>query len=394
MFTIEPDEGSRVSTAVGRLPRVWLAISFVSLTLGFVLTFDPSFVDAGSTAITLIPFLLLPTMAVSFTRLPAEGPSTALTIATVASIAAWTVLVLDDDRWVALTFALYGLAFSLSAVVGLPLAGAISCIWIIAWAMDDAPTWRLVGPVAAFVVGVVVWGTFVRAHDENSELARLVDELRATQADLAASEREKGVLEERTRVAGEIHDTLAQGFTSIVVLARSAMRSGDAASGLADIESVASESLQSARRLVAAMGPAELDSVSLPEAMERHIDACFDDSVDAHFDIVGTPRALGGVGEVTLLRALQEALLNVRNHACASNVHVTLGYLADRAVLDVVDDGIGFQTGEITDRGVLTGGQGLRAIRHRVGALGGSLEVETAVGTGTAISVQIPSVRS
>ena len=386
-----PEEDAVAQTAIARLPRVWLAISFVSLALGFLLTFDPSFVDARSTILTLLPFLVLPTIAVAYTRLPAVGPSTVMTIATLVAIGGWTVLVLDDERWSGLTFALYGLAFSnRGRRLELPLAGLITAIWMLASALHDGPAWRTAIPIAALVMGVVAWRTFIRADDETTELTRLVDELRSTQADLAASEREKGVLEERTRVAGEIHDTLAQGFTSIVLLARSAKRTGDAEPALTDIESVASDNLQTARRLVAAMGPAELDSVSLPHAIERHLDRAGDGSVSTHFELVGTPRSLGGATEEALLRAMQETVLNASRHGRASNIHVTLAYLDDRAVLDVVDDGTGFAPGEVCDRGDLTGGQGVAAVRHRVGALGGTVDVETAPGSGTAVSVQIP----
>ena len=387
-----PQRHTEAPTAVARLPRVWLVIAFVSLLVGFVLTFDPSFVDARSTVVTLLPFLLLPTIVVAYTRLPVGGSSTAMTVATLASIAAWTVLVIDDERWSALAFAIYGLAFSnRGRRLELPLAGLITVIWMIAATAHDGPDWRVFIPVAALVMGVVAWRTFIRADDETTELARLLDELRATQADLASSERAKGVLEERARVAGEIHDTLAQGFTSIVVLARSAKRTGETEPALDDIESVAADSLQTARRLVAAMGPAELDSVSLPQAIERHLDASAKEDGETHLEVVGTPRSLGGAAEEALLRAVQETVLNARRHGHATSVHVTLSYLDDRAVLDVVDDGSGFEPGEVSDRGDLTGGQGLAAIRHRVGALGGSVEIETESGTGTAISVQIPS---
>lgn len=387
----EHDGHDGVLTAAARLPRVWLAISFASLAVGFALTFDPSFADLRSTVVTLVPFLLLPTIAVAFTRVPADRRSISLTIAAAATVAAWTVLVLDDERWVSLTFALYGLAFTLRGIASLVGASIITGVWIFAWVLDDAPAWRLTLPIAALIVGIVIWSGFVRADEENTELARVVDELRATRAELAVSEREKGVLEERTRVAGEIHDTLAQGFTSIVMLSRSLKRSGIVETGLDDIESVAADSLQSARRLVAAMGPPELDSVSLPDAMERHIIATWGDATVTHFEVVGEPRPLGSAGEVTLMRTLQEALLNVRTHAGASQIHVTLSYLDTCAVLDVVDDGAGFEPGHTANRGDLTGGQGLRAIKHRVEALGGSFDIESTDGSGTAVSAQVPT---
>lgn len=383
-------ESTETSSIVGPLPRLCLILAFVSLAIGFVLTFDPSFVDVRSTTTTLLPFLLLPTIAVAFTRMPAAGPATPLLVATLASVGGWTVLMLDDERWVALTFALYGLAFALRPAVGFAVAVVITAIWMLAWSIDGAPIWRLVVPPFALGFGVFGWWAVLRAKTENTRLNEILDELRATQADLAASERENGVLEERARVAGEIHDTLAQGFTSIVVLARSAIRTGGEAATLPTIESVAADNLQAARRLVAAMGPAELDAVSLPQAMERHVEDADEPGVSAHFEVVGTPRSLGGATEEALLRALQEAIRNATTHASASNIHVTLGYLDDRAVLDVVDDGTGFEPGTIAERGDLTGGQGLTGLNSRIHALGGTLDVESACGSGTAVSVQIP----
>lgn len=376
---------------VRRLPRIWLGIAFASLAAGFALTFDPSFDDATSTIVTLIPFVLLPTMALAFIQLPTTGPSTAMLVAVAMSVAGWSVLVLDDDRWSILTFALFGLCFSIGRTVGIVLAAIVTSVWTFAWAITDGPEWRLLVPVAAFGAGVVLWITLVRADDESAELARLVDQLRATQNDLAASERTKGALEERARFAGEIHDTLAQGFTSIVVLSRATRRTADWERGLDTIESVAADNLQAARRLVAAIGPAELDTASLPEALRRHTATAFGPDTSTHFDVVGTPLPLRGAIEVALLRGLQEALLNVHSHARASLVHVTLSYLGDLVVLDVRDDGDGFVHGTITERGDLTGGQGLRALRHRVEALDGDLTVESAAGAGSVISIQLPA---
>jgi signal transduction histidine kinase len=98
--------------------------------------------------------------------------------------------------------------------------------------------------------------------------------------------------------------------------------------------------------------------------------------------------------EVTLFRGLQETLLNVRKHAQAANVHVTLSYLGDTVALDVRDDGRGFTDGTVANHGDLTGGQGLRALRHRTEALGGELTIETTSTGGSAVSLQLPAVAS
>lgn len=161
------------SAPVRQLPRIWLVIAFASLAAGFALTFDPSFDDLGSTVVTLVPFVLLPTMVVAFTQLPTAGPSPALTVAAVASVAAWSILVFDDDRWSILTFALLGLCFSIGGASGVGLAAVVAGVWTLAWALVDGPEWRLLIPVASFGVGVILWMTLVRAEVEGAELIAL-----------------------------------------------------------------------------------------------------------------------------------------------------------------------------------------------------------------------------
>ena len=374
-----------------RLPGIWLGIAFASLAAGSALTFDPSFDDVTSTIVTLLPFILLPTMAVAFTQLPTTGPSTLMLVAVVASVAGWSVLVFDDDRWSILTFALFGLCFSIGRAVGIGLAAVVTSVWTLAWAFTDGPEWRLLIPVAAFGAGVVLAVTLAHADDESAELAVLLERLRAAQRDLAVSEREKGALEERARFAGEVHDTLAQGFTSIVVLTRATRRTADWERGLDTIETVAADNLAAARRLVAAIGPPNWRLHHCPRrsgARPRPPSGPTRPPTSTSSEL--RPRCRGAV-EIALLRGLQEALLNVRVHATASTVHVTLSYMGDLVVLDVRDDGDGFVHGAITERDDLTGGQGLRALRHRVEALDGELTVESDAGNGSVISIRLPS---
>ncbi len=386
-------ENRRRDAPVGRLPRVWSAIAIASVLAGLVLTFDPDFGSPGSTVVTLIPFLLLPIIGVAAINLPERGPSSTLTVTTVMAIVGWAILVVDDDRWSILTFALLGLCFSVEGAIGVVLALAVSGIWTAAWIDDGVDGWQLLIPLAVFGAGVILWSTLRRAEIESATLAGLVERLESTQADLAAAERERGVLAERARFAGEIHDTLAQGFTSIVVLGRAAQRTGDVSGALTEIESVAEDHLAAARRLVAAIGPADLETLSLPDAMRRQLDRTIDAAtMQAHFEVIGDTAHLPAEVEVTLFRGLQETLLNVRKHAAAARVHVTLSYLGDVVALDVRDDGRGFADGALADHGSLTGGQGLRALRHRAQALGGELTVESTSTGGTAVSLQLPAV--
>ena len=91
-----------------------------------------------------------------------------------------------------------------------------------------------------------------------------------------------------------------------------------------------------------------------------------------------------------LLRAAQEALRNIDTHAKADHVHVTLSYLGDTVVLDISDDGVGFEPGDVHDRGALTGGQGLATLARRAEALGGTLQIESTAGRGTTVSLHLP----
>ncbi len=389
------NEGEQRHAPVGQLPRVWSAIAIATVLAGLLLTFDPDFSSLGSTALTLIPFLLLPIIGFAAISLPERGPSSTLTFTTIVAIAGWAILVIHDDRWSILTFALFGLCFSIQRGIGVVLALTVSSIWTAAWIDDGVDGWQLLIPLAVFGAGVVLWSTLRRAEIESAALAELVERLESTQVELAAAEHERGVLAERARFAGEIHDTLAQGFTSIVVLSRAARRTNDSTDALIEIESVAEDHLAAARRLVAAIGPADLETRSLPDAMRRQLDQTIDPArTKAHFEVSGNTARLPADVEVTLFRGLQETLLNVRKHAEATSVHVTLSYLGAIVALDVRDDGRGFTGGTVTDHGTLTGGQGLRALRHRTEALGGQMTIERNSAGGSAVSLQLPAVPS
>ncbi|MFD0568927.1 sensor histidine kinase [Kitasatospora gansuensis] len=197
-----------------------------------------------------------------------------------------------------------------------------------------------------------------------------------------------GRLAERQRLAREIHDTLAQGLSSIVLLARSAESAlpadpGAARERIAEVGRTASANLAEARRFVQALTPPALDGVTLTEALRRLADG---QGVAFHLD--GEPYPLPVEAEVALLRLTQEALANAARHAEAQAVAVTLTYLDDEVTLDVFDDGVGF------DPLALPSGAGrrfgLHGMRERIAALGGRLTVESAPGEGTVVAVSLP----
>jgi signal transduction histidine kinase len=251
---------------------------------------------------------------------------------------------------------------------------------------------ELVGIAVLGLAFSVVFGGWINGIiDQSQERAQLIEQLESAQAELAAANREAGVLAERQRLASEIHDTLAQGFTSIVMLIQAAEpeieRDAAAARRYLDMALRTSrENLAEARALVAALTPAHLESGSLGDALRRLTErTSVEHGLPATFELAGSARPLPAATEVILLRVCQEALANVCKHAHASRACVRLGYDAGAVHLEVTDDGGGF------DPAGVNGGYGLRGMRGRVGEGGGTLVVRSAPGTGTSLRVQVPA---
>lgn len=245
-------------------------------------------------------------------------------------------------------------------------------------------------------LAAIILGIWVSAIIEQSSRRReLIEQLEATRAELAAAERREGVLEERQRLAREIHDTLAQGFTSIVMHLEAAEQAlpGDPDRLQKHIDrarSTARVSLDQARRVVQDLRPESLEQRSLPEAIERSASHWREETgIPLTTKITGNPIPIHPNIEVTLLRTAQEALNNIRKHARATFVQLTLSYMNDVVVLDIQDDGVGLDGAEPSP---LSGGYGLRAMRERAELCGGSVDLESDPGEGTTVVVTIPLV--
>ena len=227
-------------------------------------------------------------------------------------------------------------------------------------------------------------------------LVRTQDEMAALHDELASAQREAGVLQERGRLSRDIHDTLAQGFSSIVLLARgrSVLTDDGALTDLlAQIETTASTNLADARGVVSALAPSSLTDNGLGQALERILGTLEQETgVRTELRMEGEAMHLPTSLEVALLRTAQGALANVRAHSGAGRVVVTLLGLDDRVVLEVVDDGRGFDPAALTERpgGYSHGGYGLPSSKARLRELGGDLAVESAPGEGTALSAHLP----
>jgi signal transduction histidine kinase len=231
--------------------------------------------------------------------------------------------------------------------------------------------------------------------EANRKLEEMMAENTGLHAQLLTQAREAGVLEERQRMAREIHDTLAQGLTGIITQLEAVQQAGpgsDWERRIGTAARLARHSLSEARRSVRAVRPEQLENTRLPEAVADVAEQwSADTGVAAAVTTTGTVLGLHPEIEVTLLRVAQEALANVAKHASASRVGITLSYMEDVVSLDIRDDGVGFRPKESRSAGS-GGGFGLTGMRQRVHRLAGHLAVESEPGRGTAISASVPAI--
>jgi signal transduction histidine kinase len=236
----------------------------------------------------------------------------------------------------------------------------------------------------------VLLGTWIhRIVSQSEERAQLIRELEASREEVSRLSREAGVAGERARLAAEIHDTLAQGFTSLVTLVQAAESEldGDRAKARRHLElaaRTARENLGEARALVAGLMPSALGTGSLDEAIRRQLERLAEETpIKATYRVEGESTGLPTVTEVVLLRAVQESLTNVRKHSGASEVSIRLRVNGSAARLRVADDGAGFDTSRPPD------GFGLVGMRSRAAQVGGSLSVHSGE-SGTTVELEVP----
>ncbi|WEH36615.1 sensor histidine kinase [Streptomyces sp. AM 4-1-1] len=338
---------------------------------------------------------------------PAVQPLTrAAALWTAGLGAVWIALltVSPDALWVA--FPLYFLQLHLLPIRwGLPAVAvtAAAAITSFVWHGREVSPGAFIGPLLGAAVAVATVLGYDALFRESERRRELIEELVSTRAELAAAERTAGTLAERERLAREIHDTLAQGLSSIQLLLRAAERAlpddAPAAPHVRRAREAAQDNLAEARRFVRALSPPDLEHGSLTGALERLRDRTTGPDLTVRFAVSGTPVELPTPYEVALLRTAQSALANTVRHAHARRAEITLSFMDTSVSLDVVDDGRGFapeaRPGPRTapgarDAGTDPGGFGLPAMRSRARSLGGTLSVESAPGQGTAVALTLP----
>ncbi|PKW11786.1 Signal transduction histidine kinase [Streptomyces sp. 1222.5] len=316
-------------------------------------------------------------------------------------VAVWAVLVVlaPSFAWCAVPLFYTGLR-TLPPRAAVPLVALLTALAVAAQlslAGWPDPNVLLAPPAVAAVATTV----HVVMQRQAARRDALIDDLVRTRRDLAATERREGTLAERERLAREIHDTLAQGLSSQRML-QAADRLWDTEPGTArdhvrTAAAIAERSLAEARRFVHDLTPAELaEGGGLIRALHAVAERETTPGLTVRVHAEGTPPGpLPAPVESALLRIAQGALANVREHAAAHTATLTLTCLDDQIVLDVTDDGRGFdpQAPAAPAAGAGTEdrrGHGLPAIRARLRQLGGTLTVESAPGQGTALSAAIP----
>ena len=318
--------------------------------------------------------------------------------------AIWIAAVAVSAEFVWIAFLLWLLAGHLLPLMwGICFSGCTLAVVILAPILHHGTTSyaNVFGPLIGSVFAFGISRGYLQLLRDVAERERLVASLTRAQAEMAAlqdelalTQRHSGAAAERTRISRDIHDTIAQALSSIRLLAHAGAGravDGDTARTFAQVEALAGDSLADVRRIVAALAPAELENDALAQALQRLLDRTQAEAgiltelhVDSSLPVLPTPV------EVALLRTAQSALANVRLHSGASKVVLSLSDLEDTVRLDVIDDGTGFELAAWESSGDAMSSYGLRFMRTRLRELGGGLDIETAPGLGTTISIYLP----
>lgn len=309
---------------------------------------------------------------------------------------------------VAPSFAWGAVPVAFAVLQVLPFAWAVGCVVAMtvlltaAWQRLDG-SWadgvdpvQVAGPIGVGLVTVLAY----RALDlETRARQAVLDQLVEAQAELAEEQHRTGALAERTRLSREIHDSVGQGLSSINLLLQAAEQawSGQPETARGHVRTAAAtarDGLDEVRRVVRDLAPAELaddaSGAALAEALERAAaeSTLATAGLDVAVRVHGMPVPVPADVAAALVRTARGALANVREHAGAGRVALTLTYQLDEVVLDVRDDGRGFDPALVRPSG--TRGRGIAGIRERAAGLGGRTEVESAPGEGTTVSVSFP----
>lgn len=248
----------------------------------------------------------------------------------------------------------------------------------------------VIGPLVGAGVALLIGFAYRALSRESAEREALLAELLRTRQQLARTEREQGALEERARLARDIHDTVAQGLSSIQMLLRAAERdTAEPEAGYVRLaRETAAESLAETRQIIRELTPARLDD-GLPSALRRLAADQQRNSgiaVEVRADETDLPMA----SQTALLRIAQGAISNAVRHADATRITVDLATSAQSVTLTVQDDGRGFDVGTAVADSRTNDSFGLQAMRERVTQFDGHIDVTSRPDAGTRVTARLP----
>lgn len=295
----------------------------------------------------------------------------------------WVSLIWDGPEPAYLVFPM----FFLAVLITTPLKSAIiiailTAIAVVTLAMHLGFSVGVVtGPILGALVAWVMGTCF-------QLLAQALKELVDARASAIRASKSAGEQAERARIAGEIHDTVAQGLSSIQMLLHAAEKRVDDPQALSHIRlarQTTADNLAETRQIIAALQPTPLIGADLPVALAR-LSSTTPMGQNITFEVDGSPRVLPDAMEAEIVRIAQTLLGNVVRHAQADSAKMTLTYQDDQILLDVIDNGQGFDVAEVIRKKSI----GLPTAQRRAEGLGGTIIIESTIGSGTGISARFP----
>ena len=240
----------------------------------------------------------------------------------------------------------------------------------------------------------------------NQELEARVDartrELQTAHRELQARDELRGMLlrkvitaqeEERKRLARELHDETCQKLAALGIRLDTALR-GDSPDAmrtrLGDARGLATETLEDVHRLIFDLRPSVLDDLGLLAAIRWYAQRQLAPAVAVRCDFADVELRLAPEVETALFRSVQEAVNNIARHSSAENALIEIDRTAGAVQIEVEDDGVGFDLGEVTSTADSGRGLGLLGLRERIELLGGTATVDSSPGDGTRVTLTVP----
>lgn len=386
-----PGQGPTISPvtqpSIETVPWIWWGLHGTFLTLLVVGAVRQGTPTAVATAVGLVAWQIVGAIWLKDTR------RTWLPVWLAGLTVGWSVAtLLGHTEFVWLAFPLFFFQMFLFPLpIGLIAVIATAVVVVVGLNGDSSMQIAgILGPMigAAVAVGAVM--AYRALATENQLNQQLLADLAETREQLATTERQRGTLEERRRLAQEVHDTIAQGLASILLMAQAEGLTGAGSDRVTQIGELARQNLAEARRIVSALNPTSIEPSSLSAEIEKSVRMA-QTTYEAQFTVEtnGEPGPVDVQTDFALLRVAQGAIANAGAHSAAEHIRVILDYQPDTVTLLVTDDGIGFEIPTNPDPNTSTG-YGLQVMADRVEQIGGSLTIESQAGQGTSVTARIP----